>query len=102
MAERTTPAAPRKRAPAKAAQAKAVRPKSPALVLTGPPHAVRGRITLENTGAERLVIRGAIIHLPKRDPIPVPLTALVGPGATTEAMVSADLGGGWPAGTVPR
>jgi hypothetical protein len=95
MAERATPAAPRKRAPRKA-----VDDKVPSLVLTGPPHAVRGRISLANTGTERLVIRGAFIHLPKRDPIPVPLTALIGPGATTDAVVSADLGGNWPAGTV--
>lgn len=100
MAERATPAAPRKRAPVKAVRAKTDPTKAPSLVLTGPPHAVRGRISLANTGPERLVIRGATIHLPKREPIAVPLTALVGPGATTEAVVSADLGGDWPAGTV--
>jgi len=89
-----TPAAPRKRPPRTTTTAA----KRPALVLTGPPSSVRGRITLTNTGSERLVIRGATLHLPDQDPITVPLTALVGPGASTEAVVAADLGGGWPAG----
>jgi hypothetical protein len=91
----STPPAPRKRPPRKpAVQA------TPALILAGPPGSVRGRITLTNTGSERLVIRGATIHLPKQAPIAVPLTALVGPGASTEAVVSADLGGDWPAGSL--
>ncbi len=68
--------------------------------MAGPPQSVRGRITLTNTGSERLVIRGATMHLPGREPIAIPLTALVGPGASTEAMVAADLGGGWPAGAL--
>jgi hypothetical protein len=97
MAVRSTPKPKPARAPA-ARKATAEKP-SP-LVLTGPPHAVRGRITLANGGSDRLVIRGAVIHLPEREPVAVPLTALIGPGVTTEAVVSADLGGGWPAGTV--
>jgi hypothetical protein len=87
--------APRKRPPRKPTSQRA-----PELVLAGPPQSVRGRITLTNTGNERLVIRGATIHLPGREPVSVPMTALVGPGASTEAVVSADLGGGWPAGSL--
>jgi hypothetical protein len=106
MAERTPAKVPRKRA---APTAKKVVPrkavprvrsaKQEPLVLSGSPHAVRGIITLANTGTERLVIRGALLHLPGREPIAVPLTALVAPGSTTETAVSVDLGAGWSAGT---
>ena len=69
------------------------------MILSGPPRSLRGRISVANTGPERLVIKGALLHLPKQSPIPVQLTALVGPGATVDSVVSIDLGPGWPAGT---
>ena len=70
-----------------------------AVLLTGPPAALRGRASMANTSDQRIAVRGGDLHLDGLDPVALSLGVVLPPGTESVVALGVDLGSATPPGT---
>ena len=80
--------------------APAEEPPATRIPLRGSPRSLTARVSLANTGSQRLLLRSGTLHVAGHDPIAFPLAVALRPGTTTVAPLHIDLGPSWPPGEV--
>jgi hypothetical protein len=79
---------------------KAAPPPAPdAVVLTGPPTALRGSASMVNASDQRIAVRGGDLHLDGLDPVSLSLGVVLPPGTESDVALGVDLGSATPPGT---